>query len=286
MSPLIQTALAVPVETPPPFEVGSPTIHVHLTGSPAADVDPYDLETNRLVLESSKVVTERETDFETYKAAAKAAKEAFEDAVEDLRKLIRKRNDDKNATKGTLFEEPREPRRGTCTENDGQTLPIDADLWKRYPITAERWERWGVTEKDVEKLNAGESKKHGTNPIITLGDLTRFICPDPSNPGFARALRDIKGFGDAACERWAQAETKFWAWWGAEGESEFAREMGVNEGGDDGIQGEPGNGSEDPSNDDLDSIDAEPRPELDPDEDPEFQVPDHYPGSRRKKAAE
>lgn len=101
------------------------------------------------------------------------------------------------------------------------------DLYLEYPLTFTRWERFGLTAKDVEKLNGGETKSFGACPISAFGDIQRFVTPNPANPSFTRTLKDFKGFGDAGYDRYQEAETKFWAWWGQGGKEEFAREKGL-----------------------------------------------------------
>ncbi len=100
--------------------------------------------------------------------------------------------------------------------------PAAPELWRVYPI--ERWTRFGLTEKDVEKLHSGEAKGGGGHPIITVGDLNRFVTPNPANPSYARGYGDIKGIGAAGVDRISEAETAFWTWWKGEGEAEFALE--------------------------------------------------------------
>lgn len=100
--------------------------------------------------------------------------------------------------------------------------PAAPELWREYPI--DRWTRFGLTSKDVEKLHSGEAKGGGGHPIITVGDLNRFVTPNPANPSYARGYGDIKGIGAAGVDRISEAETKFWAWWKGEGEAAFALE--------------------------------------------------------------
>lgn len=130
-----------------------------------------------------------------------------------------------------------------------------AELWREFPV--ERWKLHGLTPKDVEKLHAGEIKGGGAHPILTVGDLNRFVTPNPANPGFARGYSDIKGIGAAGSERISEAETAFWGWWNKGGDREFAAERGIRldahdatpagdgieapgDAGGDGASGEPG----------------------------------------------
>lgn len=100
----------------------------------------------------------------------------------------------------------------------------ESDLYKQYPI--DRWTRFGLTAKDVEKLHAGEVKKGATGfPIITVGDLQRFVTPNPASPGYVQSVKDIKGIGDAGSDRLGEAELQFWGWWRAGGEAEFSAEL-------------------------------------------------------------
>lgn len=195
----------------------TPTI---VEADPAA-LAGYDQETARLVAERETFVSELEAVWEDKHADAAVAKKEFEKEQDSLRKLIRDRRDSRG--KKDLFTGVTD-----ATVTDPARPDPLADLWQQYPIEADRWERWGLTGKDVEKLNAGETKNHGTHPMMTLGDVTRFITPDPKNPAFARTLKDIKGIGDKGMERYVEAETKFWDWWGKGGKEEFATEKGIS----------------------------------------------------------
>jgi hypothetical protein len=107
---------------------------------------------------------------------------------------------------------------------DGRVVAIDPELWRSYPI--QNWTRFGCTDKDVQKMAAGEVKREtGRRPIRTVGDLADFSTPTAS--GYSRQYADIKGIGPGGADRISEAETRFWAWWRAGGEMEFAREMGV-----------------------------------------------------------
>jgi hypothetical protein len=100
----------------------------------------------------------------------------------------------------------------------------ESDLYKQYPI--ERWTKFGLTKKDVEKLHACETKGTASGfPIITMGDLQRFVTPNPASPAYTQSVKDIKGIGDAGCDRIGEAELLFWSWWRAGGEAEFAAEL-------------------------------------------------------------
>lgn len=102
--------------------------------------------------------------------------------------------------------------------------PDLSELWREYPV--KRWERFGLTPKDVEKLAAGEVKREtGLKPINTVGDLSNFSKPTES--GYSRGYKDVKGLGDVGAERVADAEVGFWKWWNGEGLNEFARERGL-----------------------------------------------------------
>ncbi len=100
----------------------------------------------------------------------------------------------------------------------------ESDLYKQFPI--KRWTKFGLTKKDVEKLHACETKGTASGfPIITMGDLQRFVTPNSASPGYVQSLKDIKGIGDAGCDRIEEAQTNFWGWWRAGGEAEFAAEQ-------------------------------------------------------------
>lgn len=215
--------------TPEPLLQLTPTVQRWDTPEALA---AYDAETVRLVNEKNAEVEAYEAEWDDYHAQAALAKKQFENAGDELRALIRTRADDRGkAPQKTLFDDVSDnvATDSGMSAKSTQTTQSDvrSDLWRQYPITIERWERFGLTAKDVEKLNSGETKNHGTHPILVLGDVSSFITPNPANPSYARTLKDVKGFGDAAYDRWCEAETQFWAWYGRGGDSEFAIEMGV-----------------------------------------------------------
>lgn len=107
---------------------------------------------------------------------------------------------------------------------DAEFKQPESDLYKQYPI--DRWTRFGLTAKDVEKLHACETKGTATGlPIVTMGDLQRFVTPNPASPGYVQSVTDIKGIGDAGATRIEEAQMQFWGWWRAGGAAEFAAEI-------------------------------------------------------------
>lgn len=101
---------------------------------------------------------------------------------------------------------------------------VDPELWRQFPI--ERWTRFGIAAKDVEKLAAGEVKREtGRTPVVTVGDLSDFTKPTAT--GYSRGYADFKGLGRAGADRLSEAETRFWQYWSAGGEVEFAQERGL-----------------------------------------------------------
>lgn len=180
----------------------------------------YDIETARIISEEERKVSALESQWEALHTEASIAKKQFESARDDMRNLIRERAYKRGQPpERTLFD-------GVKDEPEAPAGTVPDDLWRQFPLA--KFSQFGLTDKDIEKLAAGETKSHGTHPLILLGDVTRFITPDASNPAYARSLKDIKGFGDAAVERWTDAETRFWDWWKNKGgETEFAAEKGV-----------------------------------------------------------
>lgn len=187
----------------------------------AARLAEYDIETARIISEEERKVSALEAQWEALHTEASIAKKQFEAARDDMRDMIRERTYKRGQPpERTLFDGVKDDE----PETPAGTVP--EDLWRQFPLA--RFTQFGLTDKDIEKLAAGETKSHGTHPLIVLGDVTRFITPDASNPAYARTLKDVKGFGDAAMERWTDAETKFWDWWRNKGgEREFAIEKGV-----------------------------------------------------------
>ena len=256
------TAAVVPEVVPelPPIK---PTATNSKWDSPEA-LAAYDAETVRLVNEKNAEVSAYEAEWDDLHSQAALAKKQFENAGDELRALIRARAEDRGkAPQKTLFDGVSD-NVGTdsgVSAKSTQTTQTDAraDLWQQYPITFDRWKRFGLTEKDVEKLNSGETKNHGTHPIRVLGDVTRFITPDPSNPSYARTLKDFKGMGDAGYDRWCEAETQFWAWWQRGGDAEFAIEMGVTS--NEAASGTPGPSGSESEPDTVSEPAAAPEPE-------------------------
>ena len=203
----------------------------------------YDSETVRLVSAQESLVCEFEAELASVKERVKAAKKDVEYAKEQLRELIQNRDRQRERKPApTLFDAPAQPAtatttnrvdEGNATDQVNAVEPVDplAELWREYPLTVDNWKPFGLTAKDVERLNSGETKNSGVHPITKLGDVTRFITPNPDSPAFTRTLKDFKGFGDAAYDRWLDAETQFWDWWNNKGgKEEFAaqRANGVN----------------------------------------------------------
>lgn len=191
----------------------------------------YDSETVRLVSAQESAVCQLESDLASLKDEAKAAKKAVESAKEQLRELIQNRDRQrgrKPTPTPTLFDAPAHAtttNRVALVDATDQVNAVDplAELWREYPLTHDNWYLFGLTAKDVERLNSGETKNSGVHPITKLGDVTRFITPNPDSPAFTRTLKDFKGFGDAAYDRWLNAETQFWDWWNNRGgKEEFA----------------------------------------------------------------
>jgi len=215
----------------------------------------YDSETVRLVSAQESAVCQLESDLASFKEEAKAAKKAVESAKEALRELIQNRDRQRGRKPTpTLFNAPAHNATATTTNrvDEGNAtdqvdphaelwreypLTVDnwkpfgltAELWREYPLTVDNWKPFGLTAKDVERLNSGETKNSGVHPITKFGDVTRFITPNPDSPAFTRTLKDFKGFGDAAYDRWLHAETQFWDWWNNKGgKAEFAAERANN----------------------------------------------------------
>ncbi|AMV23444.1 hypothetical protein VT84_03475 [Gemmata sp. SH-PL17] len=103
-------------------------------------------------------------------------------------------------------------------------VDVTESLWREYPIV--RWNRFGISAKDIEKLEAGGVKRESQPmPIRTVGDLSNFSTPTAN--GYSRKYADIKGIGEAGADRISEAEMRFWSWWNAGGDKEFARERGL-----------------------------------------------------------
>ena len=214
MPPLAEADTPVVVETPPADPL-----------SPEALAE-YDQETARLVAEAEAEVTELENVWEDKHGEAALAKKEFENHRDKMRALIRERTANRGkrdmftGVKGAIpvGEHPADP-----------SAPSEDRLYELsqlYPLDFAHWEEFGLTAKDVEKLNAGETKRHGTIPLRTLGDVARYT--KPSADGYERRLTDIKGIGPGAFERWEAANLAFWAAWPNGKAIAFAAEIGFD----------------------------------------------------------
>jgi hypothetical protein len=102
-------------------------------------------------------------------------------------------------------------------QTDASTAPADDEaadddgLWKTVPIAC--LVKYGLTEKDVKLMVAGELKAGGSQPVTTLGELQLFGQPYPGNPSYTRTIQDLKGCGEMAVTRLADANLKFWSAW-------------------------------------------------------------------------
>ena len=108
--------------------------------------------------------------------------------------------------------------------SDGKPAWFPEDLWKKVPIEDALK---GATAKDLEALRGGKLKGgESFTPINDFGGVNAFSTPYPSNPAFTRTYKDIKGIGDAAAERLADAEMDFWKRWKNGDDVAFAMKMG------------------------------------------------------------
>lgn len=207
--------------TAPTTEPATETPPSELAANSPESLAIYDAETVLTVSAQAQAVARLDEIWQDAHAEAAIAKKEFEKGTTQLRNLIGEREYQRGKPKQpTLFD-------GT-TVMTGSTPPdAAAELWTRYPITFARWEQFGLTEKDVERLNSGETKSHGTHPVVKFGDVMRFVSPDPANPAYARSLKDFKGLGDKGYDRWQDAETAFWKYWNAGGDAAFALETGA-----------------------------------------------------------
>lgn len=213
--------------------IGEADTPVVVEGEPAA-FDPtsaealaeYDQETARLVMEAEAEVSVLEATWEDKHGEASIAKKEFEGARDKARALTRERA--ANRGKKDLFtgvkggipvgEHPADP----AAPSEDRLF----ELSQLYPLDFAHWEEFGLTAKDVEKLNEGVTKHHGTIPLRTLGDVARYT--KPSADGYERRLTDIKGFGPGAFERWEAANLAFWAAWPNGKAAAFAAEIGYD----------------------------------------------------------
>lgn len=102
--------------------------------------------------------------------------------------------------------------------------PAD-ELWRQFPVAG--LTEFGLSESDVKKLHTCTVKRTGEAfPIRTMGDLNRFVQPNPAMPEFTRGYQDVKGLGPAGVDRVSEAETKFWSAWNAGLKEKFAQEQG------------------------------------------------------------
>lgn len=210
-------------------EADTPVIVEGDTAPPPADptdLDAWDAETARLVAEREGRVGALEAAWEDLHAEASLAKKAFEAERDKMRAFIRERRDQRGRPypkpEKTLFDGVGEHPADPSAPSEDRLY----ELSQLYPLDFAHWEEFGLTAKDVEKLNAGETKHHGTIPLRTLGDVARYT--KPSADGYERRLVDIKGFGPKAFERWEAANLQFWAAWPNGKAVKFAAEIGFD----------------------------------------------------------
>lgn len=159
-----------------------------------------------------------------------AARIEYEDAIDERKKWRGQKPPGVQLTFADVKPEPGEatgPAEPTIlTPKDVTDAPgwYPEDLWKKYPLT--RFVELGLTQRDVEILHEGELKGGGgeRHPLVHYGDIGVFTKAKGS--GFAHKMTDIKGFGDAAFNRFEDAQNKFWAAWPGELGERFAKEMG------------------------------------------------------------
>lgn len=127
----------------------------------------YDEQTRKMLDEDVEEVGDLEAEFERAHKLASAAKKSLESTRDDLLLTIRERKDGRNKKpQPTVLSKPADVK-----QLELATPSALDDLYLQFPITFERWERFGLTAKDVEKLNGGETKNHGTHPIAVFGDM-------------------------------------------------------------------------------------------------------------------
>jgi hypothetical protein len=190
------------------------------------------------VAELNREVRRLQADWERKHTTASIAKKEYEKESAKLSALIAERVDELTAP--SLFPVGGEADSGIPENRNEDRL---AELQMKYPLTADKWTKYGLTEKDVEKLAAGETRHHGVHPLYTYGDVGRFV-KDPQT-GFERRLTDIKGLGEAAYNRWLDAELKFqqdWPTIAAAFAAEIGFDLGTQEPAD---ASQPGAGSGD-----------------------------------------
>lgn len=167
-------------------------------------------------------------------AALKAARKRTKDYRRERRENKGKRLPARQLTIESALPPDARPAANADPGAEPVNFPLDVevaqkkffdDLSQKFPIG--RWKEFGATDADIKRLHAGEMKDGGPCPIVTVGDLRRFVNPYPENPGFSRGYGDIKGLGRAATDRISDAELKFWAWWQGKGGAEYARELGL-----------------------------------------------------------
>lgn len=218
-------------------QADTPTVVEATPMADPTDLVAYDAETLRLINEADEQEDRLEAEYDDLHEQTAIAKKEYEKAVKGNRNLRRERKASRG--KKDLF---------TGVKDDAQTTPSAAsedrlaELQMKYPLTAEKWTKYGLTEKDVQKLSAGETRHHGVHPLYTYGDIGRFV-KDPAT-GFERRLTDIKGLGEAAYNRWLDAELKFQQDW-PNIAAAFAAEIGFDLGGPADAGSQPGAGSGD-----------------------------------------
>jgi hypothetical protein len=196
----------------------------------APNVEPSKIDEHLLlqqIQDAQREIDEQEEKIAAMKEDLKDENKELEALQLGLAKLIRQSKADQQPN---LFNQP--PEAGDCEEQEGPTKDQEpasklteaenSELWRQFPL--ERFTQFGLAKSVIAKL------AEASPPILTQGDLADYSKPGPT--GWTKPLVDIPGIGKGKAEKIEDAGIKFWAWWGAGGQVEFAKEKGLTNGND------------------------------------------------------
>jgi hypothetical protein len=230
-------------ETPGPAQADPTPVTTEPAEAKKADVPEwlspeslakYDKQTLKLINKMDGEIDSLYDDALSKKAAAKEAKDAWEAKRDELQRIIKERKAGRGKpVQKTLFETT------PATDEPAPAEPLEVipvatpseldDLWKSFPL--DRCETFGMTPRDIGILASGERKGgYAAYPVRTVGEMAEYTAGDGAHP---RHVGDFRGLGASGETRIAAALEGFWGWWNKGGMAEYAKEKGLNSGGQD-----------------------------------------------------
>jgi hypothetical protein len=172
----------------------------------------YDRESLGLITEKNKQIREAAQTMAASKAQYTEDKHAWDRLNTELNALIDERQEHRG-----------KPRQATLVDGLDPNKPasgVPKDLWRQYPL--DRWTEFGLTAGEIAKLAANSP------PISTVGELSDFLAPHPSNPEWSKKITDVPGIGKGKGQKIEDANQAFWKWYQTKGGAEeYAKELGL-----------------------------------------------------------